>query len=132
MANYSDKRVLVVDDQKSMRGMARYCLTEVGVGAVDSVESAEKAIERMKTVKYDLIISDWNMDGMSGLDFLKAVRASQAYKDLPFIMATSERSKELIVAAKQAGVSHYIVKPFAIDDVRKRLDAVLGKKAAAA
>lgn len=129
--NYSDKRILVVDDQKSMRGMARYCLTEIGVGAVDSEPSAEAALERLKTVKYDLIISDWNMDGMSGLDFLVKVRASQSLARVPFIMATSERSKELIVAAKKAGVSHYVVKPFAIDDLRKRLDVVLGGKAAA-
>jgi len=126
----NDKRVLVVDDQKSMRGMARYCLTEIGVGVVDSVESGEAALERMKTVRYDVIISDWNMDGMSGLDFLKTVRASQSWKDVPFIMATSERSKELIVAAKQAGVSHYLVKPFNVTDMQKRLDVVLAPKAA--
>lgn len=130
MAKFSNARILVVDDQKSMRGMARYCLTEIGVGAVDSEESAEAALQRLKTVKYDLIISDWNMDGMSGLDFLKAVRSNPVLARTPFIMATSERSKELIVAAKQAGVSHYIVKPFSIEEVQKRLDVVLGKQAA--
>ena len=65
------------------------------------------------------------MDGMSGLDFLKAVRANPAYKTLPFIMATSERSKELIVQAKQAGVSHYVVKPFNVDDILKRFDVAV-------
>lgn len=130
MLDLSQVRVLVVDDQKSMRGLARYCLMEIGVGAVDSEESAEDALERLKTVKYDVIISDWNMDGMSGLDFLKTVRANPVLRRMPFIMATSERSKELIVAAKQAGVSHYVVKPFTEDDLRKRLDVVLGKKAA--
>lgn len=127
---FADKRVLVVADQKSMRGMARYCLTEIGVGVVDSVESAESALKRMKTVKYDVVISDWNMDGMNGLDFLKAVRASPHWKQLPFIMTNNERSKELIVAAKQAGVSHYLVKPFNVTDMQKRLDVVLAPKAA--
>ena len=126
----NDKRVLVVDSQKSMRGMARYCLTEIGVGVVESVESAEAALERMKTVSYDVIISDWNMDGMSGLDFLKTVRANKSWKGIPFIMASRERSKELIVAAKQAGVSHYLAKPFSGADMRKRLDVVLTSKAA--
>lgn len=126
----NDKRALVVYDQKSMRGMARYCLIEVGVGVVDSVESAEAALQRMKAVQYDLIVSDLNMDGMSGLDFLKAVRASKNWKRIPFIIATSERSKEQIVAAKQAGVSHYLVKPFNVSDMQKRLDVVLAPKAA--
>ena len=130
MSKYADIRVLVVDDQKSMRGMARFCLTEIGVGAIDSVESAEEALQRMKTVKYDVIISDWNMDGMSGLDFLKEVRANPVWQRTPFIMATSERSKELIVQAKQAGVSHYVVKPFNVDDILKRFDVVLAPKAA--
>src|SRR5690606_31639318 len=85
-----DLRILVVDDQKSMRELARMCLRGLGIQDIDFVESAEAALERLKEAQFDLIISDWNMEGMSGLEFLKQIRQNPVLARFPFVMATTE------------------------------------------
>jgi two-component system chemotaxis response regulator CheY len=119
-------RILVADDQKSMRELARMCLRALGVQDIEFVESAEQALESLKRSQFDLIISDWNMEGMSGLEFLKAIRQNPILARLPFIMATTERTAEHVLAAKSAGVSHYIGKPYSQENFKKTLETVLG------
>jgi two-component system chemotaxis response regulator CheY len=121
-----DLRVLVADDQKSMRELARMCLRGLGVHDIEFVESAEAALERLKEIQVDLIVSDWNMGGMSGLDLLKKIRANPVLGRLPFILATTERTAEHVLAAKQAGVSNYIPKPYSQEAFKKVLEQVLG------
>jgi two-component system, chemotaxis family, chemotaxis protein CheY len=126
MPHAKDLRVLVADDQKSMRELARMCLRGLGVQDIEFAESAEAALERLKEVQVDLIISDWNMDGMSGLDFLKKIRSNPVLKQLPFVMATTERTAEHVISAKNAGVSHYIPKPYSQEALKKTIEHVLG------
>ena len=127
MPSAKDFRVLVADDQKSMRELARMCLKGIGVQDIEFVESAEQALDRLKEVQVDLIISDWNMDGMSGLDFLKNIRANPVLKRIPFVMATTERTADHVMAAKAAGVSHYIPKPYSQDALKKTIEQVVGQ-----
>ena len=119
-------RVLVVDDQHSMRGLTRHSLERMGVTQVIDVSSGELALETLKTEKFDLIISDWNMEGISGLDLLTSIRKNPVIGKLPFIMATSESSKAQVMAAAQAGANNYVLKPFSVADLKGKVEAVLG------
>ena len=89
--------------------------------------NAEKEFEKMKKKKYGLVISDWNMEPMTGLQLLKEVRADTKLKDLPFIMITAEAKTENVVMAKKAGVSNYIVKPFNAETLKGKLTTVIGE-----
>jgi len=115
MANPKAMRVLVVDDQQSMRGLARQCLTRLGFRQVEMVPSAEDALKSLEKAKFDLIISDLNMDGMSGMDLMKAVREHAVLKEMPFLLATSEcyRPDEELDA-----LSGFVAKPFSVADLK--------------
>ncbi len=119
-------QVLIVDDQQSMRELLRHCLKEIGVTKVTSTKSGEDALETVTKESFDLVISDWNMDGMSGLDLLRSIRKNPVIKGLPFIMATGTQDKKQVMAAKEAGANNYIVKPFSTGDLKKRVEAVFG------
>ena len=121
-----DKAVLVVDDYGTMRRIMRNLLGQIGMSNVDEAEDGKSALEKLRSSTFDLIISDWNMVPMSGLDLLKEVRASTDLNTLPFIMITAANTAESVVEAKEAGVSNYIVKPFTADTLRRKIDAVLG------
>jgi two-component system chemotaxis response regulator CheY len=117
--------VLIVDDQKTMLRIIRSLLNQIGFMNVEEALDGTKALELMKTNKYGLILSDWNMEVMSGLDFLKHVRAMEGGKDIPFIMITAESKTENVIAAKQAGVNNYIIKPFNADTLKTKIESVL-------
>lgn len=117
--------VLVVDDQKMMRRIIITMLGELGVKNVQEAADGNEALDCLRTFKPDLILSDWNMEGMTGIDFLKAVRQNADFRTTPFIMVTGENKAENIVAAKQAGVSNYIVKPFAADVLKTKILSVM-------
>lgn len=127
MTSAKNMQVLVVDDQQSMRQLTKYSLGQIGITKVKDVSSGEDAIETLGKAKFDLIISDWNMEGMSGLDLLKQVRSDALMKKTPFIMATGQNSKELVMEAIKAGVNNYIVKPFSAADLKKKIEAVVGQ-----
>lgn len=127
MPSASQLRVLIVDDQMSMRGIARYCLQEIGIKNVVEAKNGSEALTVINGNKFDLIISDWNMDGMDGLTLLKTIRSNPLTKRLPFIMATGQRDTELVKTAIQAGVNNYMVKPFNAATMRQKIEAVLGK-----
>ena len=126
MPSANNLKVLIVDDQQSMRGLTRHCLREIGVSQVTDAKSGEEALKVLSEKNFDLIISDWNMDGISGLELLTKIRGNPIIKKLPFIMATGERNKAQVKLAIDAGVNNYIVKPFSVADLRKRVEAVLG------
>ncbi|MGB4190951.1 MAG: response regulator [Rickettsiales bacterium] len=118
--------ILIVDDYKTMLRIVRSLLAQIGFNNVDEAANGAEAINRLKEKKYDLIISDWNMEPMTGLELLKAVRAAEETKAVPFIMVTAESKTENVIAAKQAGVSNYIVKPFNAETLKAKLASVLG------
>ena len=126
MPSASTLRVLIVDDQMSMRGIARYCLQEIGIKNVVEAKSGAEALVAMGSNKFDLIISDWNMDGMDGLTLLKTIRSNPLTKRMPFIMATGRSDKEQVKEAISSGVNNYIIKPFDAGTMKKRIEAVIG------
>ena len=120
--------VLVVDDFKTMRRIVNGLLTQIGFKNIDEAEDGNSALEKIKTKQFKLIVSDWNMEPMSGFELLQKIRASdnQALKSLPFIMVTAESKPENIIEAKQAGVNNYIVKPFNAETLKGKIAAVFG------
>jgi two-component system chemotaxis response regulator CheY len=119
--------ILVVDDYKTMLRIIRNLLKQLGFNNVDEATDGSVALQKLRDKKYGLVISDWNMEPMSGLELLKEVRADQRLRELPFIMVTAESKSENVVAAKSAGVSNYIIKPFNAATLKTKLTAVVGQ-----
>ena len=128
MAVDFNMQILVVDDFKTMRRIVTNLLTEIGFKNMDEAEDGVSALACIADKKYDLIISDWNMEPMSGFDLLQKIRSSdkQEVKAVPFIMVTAESKPENIIKAKQAGVNNYIVKPFNAETLKSKMMGVLG------
>lgn len=118
--------VLVVDDYKTMIRIIRNLLKQLGFSDVDDAADGTEAIEKMRQKKYGLVISDWNMEPMTGYELLKEVRTDEALARTPFIMVTAESKTENVIAAKKAGVNNYIVKPFNAATLKSKIDAVFG------
>lgn len=118
--------ILIVDDYKTMLRIIRNLLKQLGFDNVDEATDGSLALQRLRERTYKLVISDWNMEPMSGMQLLQEVRADAKLKDLPFIMVTAESKTENVVAAKQAGVSNYIVKPFNAATLKQKLETVIG------
>ena len=118
--------VLIVDDYKTMLRIIRNLLKQLGFKNVDESTDGSAALQKLRDKSYGLVISDWNMEPMSGLQLLKEVRADVKLKEVPFIMITAESKSENVIAAKEAGVSNYIVKPFNAATLKGKLTAVLG------
>ena len=118
--------VLIVDDYKTMLRIIRNLLKQIGFENVDEAADGTEALGKLRTKRYGLVISDWNMSPMTGLELLQAVRADAKLATIPFIMITAESKTENVVAAKQAGVSNYIVKPFNAETLQGKIEKVLG------
>lgn len=118
--------ILIVDDYKTMLRIIRNLLRQLEFENIDEASDGSAALQRLQSKDYDLIISDWNMEPMTGLQLLREVRASQKLKHIPFIMVTAESKTENVIAAKEAGVSNYIVKPFNAETLKQKLTSVLG------
>ena len=119
-------KILIVDDYKTMLKIIGNLLKQIGFQNIDEATDGTMALDKIKNNKYDLIISDWNMEPMSGLDLLKNVRSDINFKTLPFIMVTAESKVENVVIAKQAGVTNYIVKPFNAQTLKSKISAIFG------
>jgi len=118
--------VLIVDDYATMLRIVKNLLKQIGFEDVDEATDGGSAYEMMKRRKYGLVISDWNMAPITGIDFLKNVRQDASLKATPFIMVTAESKTENVVEAKKAGVSNYIVKPFSSEILKGKIASVLG------
>jgi two-component system chemotaxis response regulator CheY len=120
--------ILVVDDFKTMRRIVSNLLTQIGFKNIDEAEDGTMALTKIAEKQYKFIISDWNMEPMSGFDLLQQIRASDKpdLKAIPFIMVTAESKPENIIKAKQAGVNNYIVKPFNAETLKSKMMAVIG------
>lgn len=119
-------RVLVVDDFPAMRKLIKNALAEIGLNKITEAVNGEEAVSILEREKINLIISDWNMPVMNGLQLLVHVRSSEELKALPFIMLTAEGMKDHVVQAIRAGVSNYIVKPFTVEILEAKLRQILG------
>jgi len=123
-------KILIVDDFATMRKVIRNLLKQGGFENVVEAEDGAAALKILKSQQVDFIISDWNMPNMSGLELLKAVRADDEIKALPFLMVTAEALKDNVVAAVKAGVSNYIVKPFTAEVLTEKIEKIVKSLAA--
>lgn len=124
--NIAKTRVLIVDDYRTMLRIIGNLLRQLGFEHIEEATDGQMALDTLKANSFDLILSDWNMEPMSGLELLKQVRSTENLKHIPFIMITAESKAENVVAAKQAGVNNYIVKPFNAVTLKQKLTTVLG------
>ncbi len=119
--------ILIVDDYKTMLRIIRNLLKQLGFDNVDEATDGTDALAKMRVKNYGLVISDWNMEPMTGYELLKEVRADKHLKEVPFIMVTAESKTDNVIAAKKAGVNNYIVKPFNAATLKGKIQAVLGE-----
>ena len=118
--------VLVVDDYQTMVRIIRNLLKQLGFEHVDEASDGTAALDKLRAKRYGLVISDWNMEPMTGYELLRHVRADESLKTTPFIMVTAESKTENVIAAKKAGVDNYIVKPFNAQTLKVKIEAVCG------
>jgi two-component system chemotaxis response regulator CheY len=130
MMSDSSLPILVVDDYGTMVRIIRNLLKQIGYENVDDAANGEAALEKMHAKKYGLVISDWNMEPMTGIELLQQVRADMTNAETPFIMVTAESKTDNVIAARKAGVSNYIVKPFNAATLKAKIDQALGAMAA--
>jgi two-component system chemotaxis response regulator CheY len=116
--------VLVVDDYSTMVRIIRNLLGQLGFADVDDARDGQSALAKMHSRRYGLVISDWNMEPMTGYDLLRQVRADPGLQQTPFIMVTAESKTENVIAAKKAGVNNYIVKPFNAQTLKSKIEAI--------
>ena len=119
--------ILVVDDYNTMIRIIRNLLKQLGFEDVDDASDGSAALSKMREKKYGLVISDWNMEPMTGYELLKEVRADPGLNKTPFIMVTAESKTENVIAAKKAGVNNYIVKPFNAQTLKTKIEAVFAE-----
>lgn len=124
--------VLVVDDYNTMIRIIRNLLKQLGFQNIDDASDGSAALNKMRTRRYGLVISDWNMEPMTGFALLQEMRSDPSLAEIPFIMVTAESKTENVIAAKRAGVSNYIVKPFNAQTLKNKIDAVFGEVEASA
>lgn len=118
-------KILCVDDFATMRRIMKNILKQLGFTNITEADDGTTALEELDKGDFDLIISDWNMPKMTGLELLKTVRGMDKYKDIPFLMVTAEAQKQNVIEAVQAGVSNYVVKPFTAESIAEKLEKIL-------
>ncbi|SFP44868.1 two-component system, chemotaxis family, response regulator CheY [Geopseudomonas sagittaria] len=119
--------MLVVDDFPTMRRIVRSLLKELGFNNVEEAEDGQDALNKLRSGKFEFVVSDWNMPNLDGLDMLKQIRADDNLKHLPVLMVTAEAKKENIIAAAQAGANGYVVKPFTAAILEEKLNKIFEK-----
>lgn len=120
----TEKKILVVDDFSTMRRIVINILHRLGYQNVVEAENGADALKKLKEEKFELVISDWNMPTMTGLELLQAVRSDDSLKDTPFLMVTAEGRKENILAAVKSGANNYVVKPFNQATLEEKINAI--------
>ena len=117
-------KILVVDDFATMRRIVKNILKQIGFSNIDEAEDGTNALVKLKQDNYDMVVSDWNMPNMTGLELLKAIRADNVINKTPVLMVTAEAKKENVLEAIQAGVNNYIVKPFTADTLKDKIEKI--------
>ncbi len=116
--------LLVVDDSSTMRRIIINTLKKLGHNEIIEASNGREAIDRLAKDRVDLVITDWNMPEMSGIEFVRSVRTSRSREQLPILMVTTNAAHDDIVAAVEAGVNNYVVKPFTPETMREKIQAV--------
>ena len=124
-----DLRFLVVDDFSTMRRIVKNLLHDLGYANVQEADDGKTALPMLQAEPFDVLITDWNMPGMPGLDLLKAVRSDPKLARIPVLMLTAEAKREQIIEAAQAGVNGYVIKPFTAITLKEKIDKILGAAA---
>jgi len=127
MAVDKNMKILIVDDYKTMLRILRNLLRQLNFGNIEEATDGSMALQKLRNDSFGMVISDWNMEPMTGIQLLREVRAEDSLKHLPFIMITAESKSENVIAAKEAGVSNYIVKPFNAETLKGKMVSVLGE-----
>lgn len=117
-------KILVVDDFSTMRRIIKNLLKDLGFTSIQEADDGNTALPMLQQGDFDFVVTDWNMPGMQGIDLLRAIRSDDNLKHLPVLMVTAEAKKEQIVAAAQAGVNGYVVKPFTAATLKEKLDKI--------
>ncbi len=117
-------KILVVDDFSTMRRIIKNLLKDLGFTNIQEADDGNTALPMLMQGDFDFVVTDWNMPGMQGIDLLRAIRSTDKLKHLPVLMVTAEAKKEQIVAAAQAGVNGYVVKPFTAATLKEKLDKI--------
>ena len=117
-------KILIVDDFSTMRRIVKNLLRDLGFTNTSEADDGTTALPMLQNGNFDFLVTDWNMPGMSGLDLLKKVRADERLKNMPVLMVTAEAKREQIVAAAQAGVNGYVVKPFTAAVLKEKIDKI--------
>ena len=117
-------KILIVDDFSTMRRIIKNLLKDLGFANIQEADDGSTALPMLQQGDFDFVVTDWNMPGMQGIDLLRAIRADDKLKHLPVLMVTAEAKKEQIVAAAQAGVNGYVVKPFTAATLKEKLDKI--------
>lgn len=126
MAVDMNMTILIVDDYKTMLRIIRNLLKQLGFNNVDEATDGAAALQKLRGKEYNLVISDWNMEPMTGYQLLKEIRSDEKMQEMPFIMITAESKTENVIAAKKAGVNNYIVKPFNAATLKTKMTSVIG------
>lgn len=121
-------KVLVVDDFSTMRRILKNVLKQIGYSDIEEAEDGNSALARLRQGGFGLVVSDWNMPNMTGLDLLKAIRADNALNNMPVLMVTAEAKKENVMDAIKAGVNNYVVKPFTADVLKDKIEKIFDNK----
>ncbi len=129
MAVDKNMSILIVDDYNTMLRIIKNLLKQLGFNNIDEATDGGMAFDMVKQKKYGLIISDWNMEPVTGIEFLRNIRGAEgaSYQRTPFIMVTAESKTENVIEAKKSGVNNYIVKPFNAETLKTKMTAVLGE-----
>lgn len=117
-------KILIVDDFSTMRRIIKNLLKDLGFTNTHEADDGSTALPMLKTSDFDFLITDWNMPGMTGIDLLRAVRSDDALSHMPVLMVTAEAKREQIVAAAQAGVNGYVVKPFTAQALKEKIEKI--------
>jgi two-component system chemotaxis response regulator CheY len=117
-------KILIVDDFSTMRRIIKNLLRDLGFSNADEADDGQSALPMLQTGKFDFLITDWNMPGMTGIELLKAVRADEKIATLPVLMVTAEAKREQIIEAAQAGVNGYVVKPFTAAALKEKIEKI--------
>ncbi len=120
-------RILVVDDFSTMRKIVKNVLKQLGYNNIEEAENGAEALQKLRSKKFDFVVSDWNMPNMDGLEMLKAIRSDAELKHLPVLMVTAEAEKDKVIAAIKAGVNNYIVKPFTAETLKQKMEQIYQK-----
>ncbi len=132
MVAQADMQILVVDDFSTMRRIIKGLLHDLGYAHITEADDGLTALPLLKAGQFDLLITDWNMPGMQGVELLRQVRADERLAKLPVLMLTAEAKREQIVEAAQAGVSGYVIKPFTAAVLKEKIEKIFAARAPAA